>query len=154
MTCARFFCGRKKSAPVFGARAGGRRDSGSTARRSNSKSNGSRLRSRRCSPAWFVRSAVTDINGAFTIAPLDDGLYRVQVTLPGFKQAKVEHLQLKAGEVTHAIVALKMDITDSITVGILADPMMMNEGRGVGPAHTDRTISTSTCLFQNVFFAY
>jgi hypothetical protein len=81
-------------------------------------------------------TAVTDANGAFNITPLDDGLYRVEVTLPGFREAKMEHLQLKAGEVTHASVALKVDVTDSITVGRIAtDPLMMNDGTGVRLSH-------------------
>lgn len=76
-------------------------------------------------------TAVTDANGAFKITSLDDGFYRVEVTLPGFKQATMEHLQLKAGEATHASVALKVDVTDTITVGAIAEPLMMNDGTGV-----------------------
>jgi hypothetical protein len=77
-------------------------------------------------------TAVTDINGAFNITPLDDGLYRVEATLPGFRQAKMEHLQLKASEVTHASVALRVDATATITVGAIAsDPLMLNDGVGV-----------------------
>jgi hypothetical protein len=81
--------------------------------------------------ATRVFTAVTDMNGAFIITPLDDGLYRVEVTLPGFRQAKMEHLQLKAGEVTHASVALTANVTERITVGGLADPLMMIDGTGV-----------------------
>ncbi|HXH37863.1 MAG TPA: carboxypeptidase-like regulatory domain-containing protein [Thermoanaerobaculia bacterium] len=77
-------------------------------------------------------TAVTDVNGGFNITPLDDGLYRVEVTLSGFRQAKMEHLQLKASEVTHASVALKVDETATITVGAIAsDPMMIDGGVGV-----------------------
>jgi len=81
--------------------------------------------------ATRVFTAVTDIHGAFNITPLDDGLYRVEVTLPGFREAKMEHLQLKAGEVTHASVALRLDLTTTITLGRVADPLMMNDGVGV-----------------------
>jgi carboxypeptidase family protein len=56
-------------------------------------------------------TAVTDPQGAFTIASLEDGVYRVDVTLAGFKPASIEHLQLKAGEVTNARVALRLDPT-------------------------------------------
>ncbi len=80
--------------------------------------------------ATLVLTAVTDSHGAFTITPLDDGLYRVEVTLQGFGQAKMEHLQLKAGEVTHASVALRLD-TVTITVGAIVEPLMMNDGTGV-----------------------
>ncbi|HWW61145.1 MAG TPA: carboxypeptidase-like regulatory domain-containing protein, partial [Thermoanaerobaculia bacterium] len=49
-------------------------------------------------------TAVTDVNGAFRIVSLSDGLYRVNVTLESFRPATIKHLQLKAGEVTHAKV--------------------------------------------------
>ena len=81
--------------------------------------------------ATRVFTAVTDIHGSFNITPLDDGLYRVEVTLPGFREAKMEHLQLKAGEVTHASVALRLDLTTTITLGRVADPLIMNDGVGV-----------------------
>jgi len=76
-------------------------------------------------------TAVTDVNGAFNITPLDDGLYRVEVTLAGFRQAKMEHLQLKASEVTHASIALRVDTTVRITVGGIASDLQMMDG-GVG----------------------
>jgi hypothetical protein len=74
-------------------------------------------------------TAVTDVNGAFNIASLNDGVYRVDVTLQGIKPARVEHLQLKAGEVTHANVAMRFCTTEAITVGAIAeDWMTMNSG--------------------------
>lgn len=77
-------------------------------------------------------TAVTDVNGAFNIASLKDGLYRIEVTLAGFRPARMEHLQLKASEVTHASVALRLDATTTITVGAIAeDPMMISDGIGM-----------------------
>ncbi|HEV7766632.1 MAG TPA: carboxypeptidase-like regulatory domain-containing protein [Thermoanaerobaculia bacterium] len=71
----------------------------------------------------------TDVNGAFRIAGLNDGLYRVDVTLEGFKPATMEHLQLKASEVTHASVTLRLDPALMVTIGIVVDdPMQRNEG--------------------------
>jgi len=90
----------------------------------------------RSETATRVFTAVTDRNGAFNITPLDDGLYRVEVTLPGLREVKIEHLQLKAGEVTHASVALRLDtVTTTITLGRVADPLMMNDGVGVRFSH-------------------
>jgi hypothetical protein len=81
-------------------------------------------------------TVVTDVNGAFTITSLSEGLYRIEVTLAGFKTTKLEHLQLKASEVTHASVALRPDVTDTITVGAIApDLMMMEGGTGVRLSH-------------------
>jgi len=71
------------------------------------------------------RTAVTDVNGAFGIASLNDGLYRVEVTLPGLEPATVEHLSLKASEVTHASVVLRWD---TITVGVLTLAVPMSDG--------------------------
>jgi len=70
-------------------------------------------------------AAVTDANGAFTTAPLNDALYRVEVTLPGFKPAILKHLSLKQNEVTHARVTLRLDPSaTTILVGAIAvDPM-------------------------------
>jgi hypothetical protein len=71
-------------------------------------------------------AVVTDVNGAFTIAALNDGIYRVEVTLGGFIPMRMEHLELKAGEVTHASVALRPDTANSITVGALAPMFDVN----------------------------
>jgi hypothetical protein len=74
-------------------------------------------------------TAVTDVKGAFSIASLSDGLYRIEVTLAGFRPAKMEHLQLKAGEVMHASVNLRLDVRETIIVGAIAiDPLAMNDG--------------------------
>lgn len=71
-------------------------------------------------------TAVTDVNGGFNIASLNEGSYRVEVTLPGFKTAKMEHLQLKANEVTRANVALSLDSANTMTIvvgAIVVDPL-------------------------------
>jgi hypothetical protein len=70
-------------------------------------------------------SVVTDATGAFTIAGLNGGMYRIDVTLAGFASTHIEHLQLKTGEVTHARIALRVDYA-TITVGGLA-PMITND---------------------------
>jgi hypothetical protein len=71
---------------------------------------------------------VTDVNGVFTMAALNDGIYRVEVILAGFVPARIEHLELKSGEVIHATIALRMDTATVITVGALA-PMEMEPGK-------------------------
>lgn len=76
-------------------------------------------------------TAVTDVNGTFNFAPLNDGIYRVEVTLEGFKPATVEHLELTSREATHASVSMRFDstTTDTITVGAMTvDPLSTNEG--------------------------
>jgi hypothetical protein len=74
-------------------------------------------------------TTVTDANGAFNIVSLSEGVYRVEVTLDAFKPATMEHLPLNTGEVTHASVALRIDVTETITVGALAvDPLAKNDG--------------------------
>ena len=64
-------------------------------------------------------AAVTDANGAFTITPLQAGIYRVEFTLAGFTTATLEHLEINAGEVIHASAALRT----AFTMGALA-PMI------------------------------
>jgi hypothetical protein len=71
---------------------------------------------------------VTDANGAFSITALTDGIYRVAITLSGLTPATIEHLEMKAGEVTHATVSLRPDTAEMITVGALA-PMEMEPGK-------------------------
>lgn len=73
--------------------------------------------------------AVTDVKGGFTIANLNEGIYRIEVTLSGFTPANMEHLELKAGEVTHARVALRLDTANMITVGALAPMIIMDAGK-------------------------
>jgi hypothetical protein len=70
-------------------------------------------------------TVVTDATGAFTISGLNGGIYRIEVILAGFTPARIEHLHLKAGEVTRARIALRVD-NETITVGALA-PMITND---------------------------
>jgi hypothetical protein len=71
-------------------------------------------------------TAVTDVNGAFSIAALNDGSYRVEMTLPGLSSARIEHLQLQAGRVTRANVVLRSTTTETIVVGQVGlDPMSL-----------------------------
>jgi len=71
-------------------------------------------------------TTVSDATGAFTVASIDDGLYRVEVTLAGFNPAAIEHLQLDGNEVTKA--QFSMQLAEMQTVGIIAvDPQLRNE---------------------------
>lgn len=63
---------------------------------------------------------VTDSNGAFYFGSLAEGLYRVEVKLSGFRSALVEHVPLKQSEVTRARVSLHVNVTEMITVGVIA----------------------------------
>lgn len=65
---------------------------------------------------------VTDKNGVFTIAALNEGLYRVEVTLEGFTPTVVEHLLLKQNEITRARIDLRMDTTFEMGIIMVADP--------------------------------
>jgi hypothetical protein len=75
-------------------------------------------------------AALTDANGAFSIAALTDGTYRVEVALAGFTPATIEHLELKTAEVMHATIALQVTamMGEIITVGGLA-PMDYEPGK-------------------------
>jgi len=76
-----------------------------------------------------VLTTLTDVTGAFKITSLNDGLYSVEVTLLGLRPAKVEHLQLKANEVTHASVALRFDAMTTVTLGeVVIVPWAPNDG--------------------------
>ncbi len=68
---------------------------------------------------------LTDANGAFAIAYLDDGLYRVEMNLDGWKSAVIEHLEMKSGEVTNARVAMN-PLPTTVEMGIVvAEPANM-----------------------------
>lgn len=60
---------------------------------------------------------ITDKNGAFNIPALNEGLYRIEVALSGFKPATIEHVHLKASVVTHASVTLQSDF--GVTMGVI-----------------------------------
>jgi len=78
------------------------------------------------------RAAVTDIQGAFALAALEEGSYRVEVRLEGLEPAIVSHLALKNGEVTRAKVVLRFIPTESIVVGaIVNDPITSSSGTTV-----------------------
>jgi len=61
--------------------------------------------------------AVTHANGAFSIAALQGGVYRVEVMLSGFTTATIEHLEVETGEVIHASVDLKPSMTETVMMG-------------------------------------
>jgi hypothetical protein len=73
--------------------------------------------------------AVTDVHGAFTIASLNEGTYRVEATLDGLTPAVLKHVSVHRNEVTRVQVTLAVELTESITVGAISvDPLMMNDG--------------------------
>jgi len=57
---------------------------------------------------------VTDANGAFTIAALQDGVYRIQFMLSGFLTATTEHLEIEAGEVIRANVDMRLNTKETV----------------------------------------
>jgi len=65
-------------------------------------------------------TVVTDAAGSFHIESLVEGSYRVDVLLTGLRPAKIEHLQLNAGEVIRANIGLRLDTTCTVVVGALA----------------------------------
>ena len=71
-----------------------------------------------------VITAVTNEKGKFALPAVDDGVYRLQVSLEGFETAIVQHLALRQCEATHARVALRFDPNAvTMTVGIIVvDP--------------------------------
>jgi len=73
-------------------------------------------------------AVITDANGAFTTV-LNDGAYRVEVTLAGFTPAKMEHLEMKAGDAAHAKIALRLDVAPTMTMGALAPLINMDAGK-------------------------
>ena len=62
---------------------------------------------------------VTDVSGAFHFASLTEGAYRADLQLMGFKTATIEHLELKPGAVTHAIVTMRLDINEQFEIGVI-----------------------------------
>jgi hypothetical protein len=86
-------------------------------------------------------AVVTDMNGAFKIASLSDGLYRVDVTMESMKPGRVEHLQLKAGDVAHASVAMQLQaVGEAIVVGAIAAPLSI-EQTGISTTFTQDFIN-------------
>jgi hypothetical protein len=73
---------------------------------------------------------VTDVSGQFSIGSLQEGLYRVEVSLIGLEPAVLKHVALKQDEVARARVTLRFDTTiETVTVGgIAVEPTMMNTG--------------------------
>lgn len=63
---------------------------------------------------------VTDADGAFTIAALQGGIYRVDVMLSGFKTATMEHVEIEAGEVIHASVDMRLNTRETVMMGAVA----------------------------------
>jgi hypothetical protein len=74
-------------------------------------------------------TAITDVNGAFSIASLNDGIYRVEVTLAGFQPTTIEHLELKSSQVTHADIGLQFDARVEMGIIVMTpDPVTSSDG--------------------------
>ena len=75
-------------------------------------------------------ATVTDVNGAFAMSALQEGRYRVEASLSGFKPAIVKAVSLKQGEVARAHVTLRLEtMAMTVIVGaIAADPIDMRNG--------------------------
>jgi len=71
--------------------------------------------------------AVTDVNGAFTIAVLQYGVYRVEVVMPGFRPATMEHLAIEAGEVIRANVDMRLNTNETAIMGAVVTPIITPE---------------------------
>ncbi len=74
-------------------------------------------------------TAITDENGAFTIASLNQGIYSVDMTLSGFEPVKIEHLQLEPSRVAQANVALRL-ASGFVIMGVItvSEPTVRNDG--------------------------
>jgi hypothetical protein len=72
-------------------------------------------------------TTVTDKNGAFTVTSLNDGVYRVEVTLSGFTPAVLEHLLLKQSEITRTRIDLQLDPTPIMGVIVVDPPLMTHD---------------------------
>lgn len=72
---------------------------------------------------------VTDANGAFSVASLNAGLYRVEATLAGLNSAIAKHVALRESDVTHVRAVLAFDTVETVIVGAIAvDPLSTNNG--------------------------
>jgi hypothetical protein len=63
---------------------------------------------------------VTDGHGAFEVRSLDEGVYRVEVTLDSLFLPLVQFVPLRANETTRARVSLRIDPTVTVLVGAVA----------------------------------
>jgi len=72
-------------------------------------------------------TTITDMNGAFTVGSLNDGVYRVEVSLSGFTPAVIEHLVLKQSEITHTRIDLRVDSTAVMGVIVIDPPLMTHD---------------------------
>lgn len=72
---------------------------------------------------------VTDVNGAFAVASLKAGLYRVEATLAGVNSAIARHVALRENDVTRVRAVLAFDTADTVLVGAIAvDPLSPSNG--------------------------
>lgn len=72
------------------------------------------------------RTAVTNANGTFRIAPVPPGTYRIEATLAGFRRTTVESMVVSAGSDTVADLSLR--------IGILAIVDCVAPAGGIGAA--------------------
>lgn len=71
---------------------------------------------------------ITDGNGAFSISGLRPGLYRAEVKLDNFQPGSVDHVVLRAGEVTRARAIVRLETGETVTVGAIGtDPLSLND---------------------------
>ncbi len=69
----------------------------------------------------YRQTAVTNSRGVWVINNVPDGLYRLKVSLTGFKEYVAENVQVSVGNVTRINVTLQVgEITESVTVSSAA----------------------------------
>jgi hypothetical protein len=73
-------------------------------------------------------TVITDSNGAFNIASLSDGRYRIEALLEGFAPAVAEHVVLSRTAVTSARIELRLNVNESVMVGGIAVSPFSNDG--------------------------
>lgn len=88
-----------------------------------------------------ILQAITDDSGTFTIPSVSDGIYRVEVTLPGLYAAVIEHLPLKQDETACAEVTMRPN-TLTVTVGVLTADSGMTTSDAMTTTFSQEFINT------------
>jgi hypothetical protein len=76
-------------------------------------------------------TAATSDEGAFEFDALPAGVYQLEVSVPGFRKLRMTTLAVGQDESVRLDLTLDPDAGGSVTVGVIAEDTMLNNGNGV-----------------------
>ena len=84
--------------------------------------------------------AVTDVQGTYLFGQLKPGLYRLEVTVTGFRSTNVQDIRIQVGQRARVDVKLLVTLTEALTVSAATATLLNAESAAIGQVMDNRTM--------------